>query len=232
METKTFTLTENGFELEQAMPILPQYSRVYSFGGGSCQSTWVVIDDKNNLVKISTNYEADYFRHPFHRIDKYNKPISKKFGIGFYWDDIEPDFRFSQVQVEEAIAAANLFIDEYAKKEQNKKEKNQKEQAELPAQYQHLVPGKDRKNTMNNIRTELKHNFPGIKFSVTNAHGSTVNIRWEDGPTTDEVSNYTSKFKDSHSDITGDFNDYDPSNFNRVFGGMSYVFVDRDMSNN
>ncbi len=111
-----------------------------------------------------------------------------------------------------------------------KKRADEKEIAELPAKYPYLEIAKGRKGAMNNIRITLKHHFPGIKFSVTNPHASTCEIRWIDGPTVKSVNELVHRFEDHHMDQSGDFSDYDPSNFNEVFGGMQYVFTTRSIS--
>jgi hypothetical protein len=77
---------------------------------------------------------------------------------------------------------------------------------------------------------ELKNKFPNIKFSVKKSHYSTYNVEWTNGPTLDQVSKITGKFEDSCSSYCGDFRDYNPSNFNRVFGGFKYVFENRRQS--
>ncbi len=111
-----------------------------------------------------------------------------------------------------------------------KKRQDAKELAELPAMFPYLELAKGKVGAMQNIRTSLKKFFPGIKFSVTNPHRSTCEIRWIDGPTIKEVDNVVNKFEDHKPDMSGDFSDYNPSNFNHVFGGMQYVFTTRTIS--
>ena len=76
----------------------------------------------------------------------------------------------------------------------------------------------------------LKHTFPGIKFSVKKDNYSTYNVEWTNGPTKEQVCKITNKFEDSENSYCGDFRDYNPSNFNRVFGGFTYVFENRNIS--
>jgi hypothetical protein len=130
---KMYSLFGKSGMMEEIKPVgpLPQYSRVYSFGAGMSEAVYAVVDDQNNLVKMSKNYEGDYFG-PFHHFDKYSKAISQKFGIGFYWDDVEPDFRFNPEAVQMAIidGLKNGTIERehsysltYAKKELNDAQK-------------------------------------------------------------------------------------------------------------
>jgi hypothetical protein len=81
-----------------------------------------------------------------------------------------------------------------------------------------------------NIRIELKREFPNIKFSVSSDHYGCVNIKWTDGETVESIKNITSKYEDHETDFTGDFRDYNPSNFNRIFGGCNFVFENRNIS--
>lgn len=37
------------------------------------------------------------------------------------------------------------------------------------------------------VRQALKRAFPGVKFSVRNPHGGSINVGWTDGPTTKQV---------------------------------------------
>lgn len=78
--------------------------------------------------------------------------------------------------------------------------------------------------------TLLTRTFPHVKFSVKCEHDYTYNVSWVDGPTDDSVSEITRKFVDHHRDFTGDYYDYEPSNFNRVFGGFRFVFTNRNYS--
>lgn len=44
------------------------------------------------------------------------------------------------------------------------------------------------------IRTKLKSNFPGFKFSVTSDYNS-IRIRWADGPAPKKIQEITNKYK-------------------------------------
>ncbi|NCC71026.1 hypothetical protein EOM09_05580, partial [bacterium] len=233
MENKVYSMVIGG-GLEEIKPVekLPLYSRVYSFGAGMSEAVWAVINNKK-LVKMSTLYEDDYFSNPYHIIDKYMSPLSKKFGIGFYYDDIDNDFRFSETDVIEAIKKADAFIIEQKQKQELERIAKEKEIKELPAKYPHLKPINnyyDKKLIKANLIADLKHNFPNTKFSVKCEHHSTYNISWTDGATVDQVTKITNKFENYSSDWTGDYRDYDPSNFNNVFGGFKYIFVNRTIS--
>lgn len=210
----------------------PLYSRVFAFGGGMAASIWAVIDNQNNLVKLPPHYEGDYFQNPFRRLEKHDGPISKKFGIGFYWDDENPDFRFSEDVILDAIISANEFVKEQQQRADAKAKADVEEREGFLKHYKHLTqnPTGDVKITKSNLIAELKNNFPGVKFSVRKSNYSTYEVEWTDGPSAEKVENVTGKFESYSTDETGDFRDYNPSNFNRVFGGFKYVSEYRNYS--
>lgn len=81
------------------------------------------------------------------------------------------------------------------------------------------------------IRKELKINFPGIKFKVTSksySMGSNVNISWFDGPTSQEVDLITAKYQYGHFDSMNDIYEY--SNVNKDLPQVKHMFTHREMS--
>lgn len=135
---------------------------------------------------------------------------------------------------EELIEYDNEYFES---KEQNtrnyiaKEEKKESDKIFLSKKYgKILVAGNDQKTAIQNIRIELKQNFPSVKFSVTKDGYNSINIRWTDGPKTDEVEKIVDKYEDSETDETGDFRDYNPSEFNKLFGGVKICFTNRHMS--
>lgn len=224
-----YKLRPGGLQKIEPVGKLPLYSRVYAFGPGMDGTIYAVIDDNNNMVKISKNYEGDYFG-PFHKFDTHNEPISKKFGIGFYWDDLEPDFRFDAADVKKAISAGNVFKKQMAENASAKAIADAEERERMKKELTHLIVNEknDDRTTKLNLIADLKLNFPCVKFSVRKEHYSTYYIRWENGPSDIDVSKITDKYQDHHSDeLTGDYWDYDPTNFNRVFGGFKFVMTSR-----
>lgn len=93
-------------------------------------------------------------------------------------------------------------------------------------EYDHVTCGK-------NIRAELKKHWPNTKFTVrykSFAGGDEYLVSWEDGATMKEVESVVKKFQNSHADETGDYWDYDSSEFNELFGGVKYVMTSRSIS--
>lgn len=73
------------------------------------------------------------------------------------------------------------------------------------------------------IREELKKAFPGIKFSVRTSlysMGSSINVRWVDGPVQKDVEEVIRKYEQVSRDQWGEI----------LSGGNMYVFANRDYS--
>ncbi|WP_447874796.1 LPD29 domain-containing protein [Serratia fonticola] len=81
-----------------------------------------------------------------------------------------------------------------------------------------------------NVRKELKKAYPGVKFSVRKRHTSSVNISWTDGPKEDEIKAIIGKYKDGHFNSMEDIYEYCESPFNKVYGGVNYLFTKREYS--
>ena len=98
----------------------------------------------------------------------------------------------------------------------------------LKAEYPDLVAGDDRKAAAANIRKLLKR-FKGVKFSVTSDHSS-IHVRWTDGPTEKTVEDLVSRVKEGDFDGSDDCYKYSISPWNKCFGGVRYVFANRESS--
>lgn len=112
-------------------------------------------------------------------------------------------------------------IEERKIKEEQKRLKDIEETKEFMDKYSsYLIQKKNHVKgefdcVKQNIRIELKKEFPSIKFSVSSNHYGSIDIRWVDGPTIEQVQKLiTGKYEDHETDFTGDFRDYNPSNFN------------------
>lgn len=81
-----------------------------------------------------------------------------------------------------------------------------------------------------NIRKELKAKFLDVKFSVRKRGYGSVSVNWTDGPTEEELKVVTDKYKHSYFDSMQDMSVFSASPFNRIYGGVGYVFTDRDYS--
>jgi len=162
------------------------------------------------------------------------RPWAEKFGIGYYYREGE---RMDMDQVSnlviEAQAKAKRDEEERPSKEAASKAELERQIAEIEAQYPYLQKPDNEygggKLVAINLRIELKHAFPGVKFSVKSDY-TTVDVSWTDGPSRSQVQEITDKWEDHKNDQSGDYRDYCPSLFNRVFGGCKYMSEHRDMS--
>ena len=81
------------------------------------------------------------------------------------------------------------------------------------------------------IREELKKEFAGVKFKVTSQNfsgGDSVHITWENGPTTDEVEVFTSKYQYGRFD--GMTDSYEYSNSREDLPQSKYIQTRREIS--
>ncbi|WP_042857975.1 LPD29 domain-containing protein [Dickeya sp. NCPPB 3274] len=81
-----------------------------------------------------------------------------------------------------------------------------------------------------NCRILLKKHFPGIKFSVRMRDYNCININWMDGPTKDAVEAITARFKEGSFDGMQDMYESTITSFNRVYGGVKFLFPERTYS--
>jgi len=85
------------------------------------------------------------------------------------------------------------------------------------------------------VRAALKESFPGVKFAVRSSvysGGASINIRYQDGPSYDQVKAVIGVFEGSYFD---GMTDYKGSNYSSLDGvevrfGADFIFVNRDFS--
>lgn len=231
--------------------MVPNYSyqlevgtKVYASGPG-CDDMWFVVTESSETSMTMVSIcPADYDKNELCRFDVERywshtkriqpadvRPISQKFGIGLYFD--ESGEMVSEELIQRSIQRAK-DIDEYeAKLKAHDNQKKQELQEKYVKEYAHLTLNKESNHKIvgQNIRADLKHHFPGHKFSVTSTtSGNGYYINWEDGPTADEVVPIVDKYRCYHSDWTGDYYDYTPSTFNEMFGGVKYIDTKRHIT--
>ena len=234
MNTEVFTFTKDGFKRLSEHPELPKGTIVYAFGAGMEESRWATTGNGDEIVKLSPNESDSYFSNPFNNLDKYARPISEKFGIGFYYDLDAP--RATDDEIAQAIERANNFIKEREAEKNRAEEERKRAREEVLKKYGAIFDQPSGKYSTDavlvakHIRQDLASAFPGQKFSVRKADYSTINIEWEDGPTKEEVEQIAGKHertcvRDRWNDDLWDHND---TAFTSVFGGVDYLFYYRE----
>lgn len=81
------------------------------------------------------------------------------------------------------------------------------------------------------IRTELKAAFPSVKFSVTSeifSGGDACRVSWENGPTTEKVTEYSNKYQSGHFNGMEDIYEY--SNSRDDIPQVKYITESRSIS--
>ena len=234
MKTEVYTLSKDGFKRLSEHPELPKGTIVYAFGAGMEESRWATTGKGEEIVKLSPNDSDSYFSNPFNNLDKYCRPISEKFGIGFYYDLNAP--RATDEEISQAIERANNFIREREEEKKRAEDERKRAREEVIKMYgktfdqpsgEHIT---DAILVAKHIRQDLSNAFPGQKFSVRKADYSTINIEWEDGPTREEVEQIAGK----HERIctpdrwNADLWEHNDTTFTSVFGGVDYIFYYRD----
>lgn len=82
------------------------------------------------------------------------------------------------------------------------------------------------------VRAALKESFPGIKFSVTSSvysGGASINVKYKDGPTYDEVKAVVGNFEGAYFDGSIDYQGfvYNSLDGEEVSFGANFIFVNR-----
>lgn len=234
MKSEVFTFTKDGFKRLSEHPELPKGTIIRAFGAVMEESTWATTGKGNEIVKLSPNDAESYFSNPFDSLDEYCRPISEKFGIGFYYDLNAP--RATDEEINQAIERANQFLKEVEEEKKREEEKRRQAREEVIKKYDKIFDrpsgkyGTDAVLVAKHIRQDLANAFPGQKFSVRKTDYSTINIEWQDGPTREEVEQIAGKHernctRDRWNDDLWDHND---TAFTSVFGGVDYIFYYRD----
>ena len=234
MKSEVYTLSKDGFKRLSEHPELPKGTIVYAFGAGMEESRWATTGKGDEIVKLSPNESDSYFSNPFNNLDKYCRPISEKFGIGFYYDLNAP--RATDEEISQAIERANNFIKEREEEKNRAEDERKRAREEVIKKYGAIYDqpsGKyltDAVLVAKHIRQDLASAFPGQKFSVRKADYSSITIEWKDGPTREEVEQIAGKHernctRDKWND---DLWDYTDSAFTAVFGGVDYLHYYRE----
>lgn len=126
-----------------------------------------------------------------------------------------------------------LEVEREANEEQQRKDDAfALEVSQQESKHPTLIPlceakGRQAVHVAKNIRKELK-SLEG-KFSVK-SDGNSIDISWTDGASEKQVQDICSKYKNGYFDGYQDLFVYESSPFNKVFGGVQYLFYSRSMS--
>ena len=234
MKSEVYTLSKDGFKRLSEHPELPKGTIVYAFGAGMEESRWATTGNGDKIVKLSPNDSESYFSNPFNNLDEYCRPISEKFGIGFYYDLNAP--RATDEEIAQAIERANNFLKEEEEEKNRAEDERKRAREEVIKQYGAIFDQPSGKYSTDavlvakHIRQDLASAFPGQKFSVRKADYSTINIEWQDGPTKEEVEQIAGKHERMcvPDRWNADLWEHNDTAFTSVFGGVDYLFYYRE----
>lgn len=167
----------------------------------------------------------------FRTLDNNTSPLSKKFGIGFYYDDID-HFVFDADKVKEQIEVAKQYEVTLQEGEIDKARQNEVEIENLKKEYSYLTlnPANDRNVTKKNLVALLKKHFPAIKFSVKRDYSFSYTVTYTNAIPRKQIEVITNMFETKSFDGMTDSTEYKTTNFNKLFGGFDYVTVNREFS--
>ena len=221
-------------------PKLQRGQKIYAFGYAMAQQIFAVVNpDLYEIMEVGSpddvdEYSLDRYFSPVSHYDKYIKPISKQFGIGFYYAENEPIF--SEDVIKASLQRAELIEKMRDERERAAEDASRKNKDELRKKYSFLTvwDGDWRtryKTASGNLRELLKRNFPGVKFSVRkDGSGDTVNITWTDGPTRKMVDEIAGQFEGRRFNGMEDCEEIVTSDFTDLFGSLGYIFTEREYS--
>lgn len=141
----------------------------------------------------------------------------------------------------ELTAANNAQRDKWNAEAAAKAIEADKLEAELRVEYPWAIAsdGKlsEAARAAKNLKIELTNAFPGVKFSVKSEYysmGNSVDVKWTDGPTSDEVREISRKYSggtfDGMTDMYEDDNSAYSKAVERVLGEAKYVSEHRNVS--
>jgi len=196
--------------------------------GARFGNSWYVCASEPDAVGTQQLYEIGG-RHGFRRwnVGMNDRSVKQIFGIGLYYDDSGERVPLDQIAKYKRDNERQTRWDAYRKAQKDARDAQEREA--LRQQYKGvMVPldevdlANDRAQLKKNILAYFKLRFPGVKFSVRRSSWSQFVMTWTDGPTLGAVEKVASIWHDHTFNGYEDYNEYTPSNFNKVFGGLEF----------
>lgn len=191
--------------------------KVYYFGPGMTEYHYIITAVNADSVEFVRVFDEDFvsvedvefigYTSVFNKEPKnYLRPLTKKFGIGFYFDDLDWHI-YSESEIKDYESRAKNFEHWHAISEEQKarraaEAKERREAAEriVINKWRKLLRAipEGAKDTAkkaalkHNIKVIFNYYFPGVKVSVSDTSKCWCEksvISWFDGPTVEEVEN-------------------------------------------
>ena len=147
---------------------------------------------------------------------------------GVQWTIFDPDAGFADADhIKKLLDHAEQIRLESEKQAQEKARifAQEVEALKTSSEYVDLEQGTESGGVLaaKNIRKLLKKHFPATRFSVRKAHWGSLIVKWENGPETSEVEEWTSRFIDKEFDLQSDCHRYVSTPWTEVFGSVGYI---------
>lgn len=240
IQANCFTLFGKNGMMEPVKKIVGSLPRgmkvVYSYYTGNTALYGALGNGKIVLMSYAVDdcFDDEVFGFTSYMNDADAQPIEEAYGIGiYYYENEEP---FTEEELQQAIANAEIREANRKRHEEEKNQASKNRTEQLKKEYDYLTIKTKETTTRdetNNVRKVLKKHFPNVKFSVRYSSfsgGDSIDVSWTDGPMEEDVLPLVKMFQDHHSDYSGDYYDYDPSEFNRLFGGFKFAHGQREFS--
>ena len=219
---------EKGIFVNVKEVVLEIGQRVYGVlgYGGSESGTFIVASEPDGhkcqlLLEVGGRHRKLYWK-----VGQDDQPISKKFGIGLYWDDKEPDYRMPHNEIEKLRRQCEIQKRWNERKERNATEASRKRTEGLRKQYNGILTEckrYDRDIAKKNMMVMLKREFPGVRFYCKKSSWKSYSLRWEDGPMEEAVEKVCRPFVDTYFDGMQDMEESCGDEFTDLFGGIGYM---------
>ena len=211
--------------------ILEIGQKVLYFEAYGARSWWVCTSEPTagehrmqNLVEIGGEHRTTTWD-----VELHDQSVNEVFGIGLYYDNSGE--RLTAEEIAKHIRASEIQTRWNARQEANQKKAEAQEREELRKQWAGiLTPLEDvndwrerEKTEKANVIAYLKNHFPGVKFTARKTSGGySYCISWTDGPSVSAVESVCQIWHDHTFNGYEDYNEYTPSQFNKLFGGVTY----------
>ena len=223
MDWKAGRMVEiQGYTLEVGQKVL--YAEAYG-----ARSWWVCVSEPGgvngrlqNIVEIGGEHRAMTWD-----VNHHDQSTADVFGIGLYYDNSGE--RLTAEEIAKHVRASEIQSRWNDRRKANQEKAEAAERAALLQQWAGiLTPLEDVKDWREREKTEkanvinyLKNRFPGVRFTARKSYGS-FTISWTDGPSVSAVESACSVWHDHTFNEYEDYNEYTPTQFNRLFGGVTY----------
>lgn len=227
------------------MPVAPKLERghiIYAYGYACNLQMFAVTDpETRRCVEIDRHpvnsiddLPDDYFSAT-HTYDERIEPHSKHCGIGFYYADKGEPLATEEQLNAGLERAANIERFKAEKKEidaENMRKAIEAARKQYGSILTEVQRHSDYKTAANNLRTLIKREFPGVKFSLRASRGSYgyYYLDWNDGPTRERMQKLVGMFDDKVRDrYNDDLWDSVETGFTHTYGSLD-VIMQRDVT--